>query len=71
MICWGVLSIRSSCELKERVLWGSDYPIPKYYYTDVDTKTYYHDLIQKLKDVVSQEDFEKVTHKNFEKLFGK
>ena len=53
--------------LSDRVMWGSDYPITKYYYPDVDTKTYYHDLIQKLKDAVSQEDFEKVTYKNFEK----
>lgn len=57
--------------LSERVLWGSDYPIPKYYYPDVDMKTYYLDLVQKLKNSVSQEDFEKITHKNFEKLFGK
>ena len=56
--------------LSERVLWGSDYPIPKYYYPDMDMKTYYLDLVQKLKNSVSQEDFEKITHKNFEKLFG-
>lgn len=56
--------------LSERVLWGSDYPIPKYYYPDMDMKTYYLDLVQKLKNSVSQEDFEKIKHKNFEKLFG-
>ena len=56
--------------LSGRVLWGSDYPIPKYYYPDMDMKTYYLDLVQKLKNSVSQEDFEKITHKNFEKLFG-
>lgn len=55
--------------LSERVLWGSDYPIPKYYYPDMDMKTYYLDLVQKLKDSVSQECFEMITHKNFESLF--
>jgi hypothetical protein len=57
--------------LSERVLWGSDYPIPQYYYPDMDMKTYYLDLVKKLKNSVSQEDFEKITHKNFETLFGK
>lgn len=57
--------------LSERVLWGSDYPIPKYYYPDMDMKTYYLDLLQKLKDSVNQEDFEMITHKNFEKIFGR
>lgn len=57
-------------KLSDRVLWGSDYPITKYYYPKTDLKAYYLDLIQKLKDSVSQDDFELITHKNFEKLFG-
>lgn len=57
-------------KLSERVLWGSDYPITKYYYPDKDMKTYYLDLVKKLKDSISQDDFELITHKNFEKLFG-
>ncbi len=57
-------------KLSDRVLWGSDYPIPKYYYPEADMKAYYLDLIQKLKDSVSRDDFELITHKNFEKLFG-
>ena len=56
--------------LSDRVLWGSDYPIPKYYYPKADMKAYYLDLIQKLKDSVSRDDFELITHKNYEKLFG-
>ena len=65
-------NIAKLCEenLSERVLWGSDYPIPKYYYPDMDMKAYYLDLIQKLKDSVSKDDFELTTHKNFERLFG-
>lgn len=57
-------------KLSNRVLWGTDYPIPKYYYPEKDMRTYYLDLVQKLVDSISQEDFELITHKNFEKLFG-
>lgn len=64
--------IRQLCDekLSDRVLWGTDYPIPKYYYPKKDMRTYYLDLVQKLKDSTSQEDFELITNKNFEKLFG-
>ncbi len=60
------------CEqgLSDRVLWGSDYPIPKYYYPEADMKAYYLDFIQKLKDSVNKDDYELITHKNFERLFG-
>lgn len=57
-------------KLSERVLWGSDYPIPKYYYPQHDMKTYYLGLIRQLKDYVNDDDFELITHKNFEKFFG-
>ena len=57
-------------KLSNHVLWGTDYPIPKYYYLDTDMKIYYLDLVQKLKDSISQGDFELITHKNFKKLFG-
>ena len=57
-------------KLSNHVLLGTDYPIPKYYYLDMDMKIYYIDLVQKLKDSISQGDFELITHKNFKKLFG-
>lgn len=55
--------------LQERVLWGSDYPIPKYYYPQEDMKAYYLGLVQQLRNTVDNEDFERITHKNFERLF--
>lgn len=60
------------CEekLSERVLWGSDYPITKYYYHQTDMKTYYLGLIKQLKETINNDDFERITHKNFETLFG-
>jgi len=57
-------------KLSNRVLWGTDYPIPKYYYPEKDMRTYYLDLVKKLEDSISQDDFELITHRNFEKLFG-
>ena len=57
-------------KLSERVLWGTDYPIPKYYYPQNDMKTYYLGLIRQLKASVNNDDFELITYKNFEKLFG-
>ena len=57
-------------KLSERVLWGTDYPIPKYYNPQDEMKTYYLDLIWQLKNAVNNDDFERITHKNFEKLFG-
>lgn len=56
--------------LSDRALWGSDYPIPKYYYPDKDMKEYYLTLIQQLKERIKAEDFEKITYTNFRKLFG-
>ena len=56
--------------LSDRVLWGSDYPIPKFYYPDKDMKDYYLTLIQQLKETIKAEDFEKITYTNLKKLFG-
>ena len=55
----------------DRILWGTDYPIPKHFYPDRDMKEYYMSLVTELKRCVSEEDFEKITQKNFERLFGK
>ena len=57
-------------KLSDRVLWGTDYPIPQYYYPHTNMRTYYLELVQQLINSISQEDFELITYKNFEKLFG-
>lgn len=54
----------------DRILWGTDYPIPKHFYPDRNMKEYYMGLVMELKRSVSEENFEKITHKNFECLFG-
>ena len=54
----------------DRVLWGSDYPIPKYYYSNKDMKRYYNELLEELKQQVSYEDYIKITQTNAQRLFN-
>lgn len=56
--------------LTDKVLWGTDYPIPKYYYPKQDMKQYYYSLLSKLKDSVSTEAYEKITNLNARRLFS-
>lgn len=56
--------------LADRVLWGTDYPIPKYYFRRKSMSKYYNSLIKSLNNAVSQSEFEKITYKNFNVLFG-
>lgn len=56
-------------KLSDRVLWGTDYPIPKFFFKDLDMKTYYQDLLLELHNSLSESDYEKITKNNFQKLF--
>ena len=55
------------CEigLSDRVLWGTDYPIPKYYDRDENMRHYYDTLISDLKSKIKGSDFEKITKTTF------
>lgn len=57
-------------KLSDRVLWGTDYPIPRYYYPNLDMKEYYLNLVHRLQDAVKPDDFEKITRTNFKILFN-
>lgn len=54
----------------DRVLWGTDYPIPKYFYPNTDMLSYYINQLQKLKDEIPQQEFYKITHSNFFNIFS-
>lgn len=56
--------------LSTRVLWGTDYPIIKYYYHSEDIKAYYLDLVCQLKHSIDQYDFDSITYQNFEQIFN-
>ena len=65
-------NIKRLCDekLSERVLWGTDYPIPRYYFPDKNMKAYYLELVYKLKVAVGLDDFENIIHHNYVRLFG-
>ncbi len=56
--------------LSSRVLWGTDYPIPKYYYENLDMTRHYTDIVEALQASICQEDFSKITYSNFAERFG-
>ena len=64
--------VRLLCDegLADRILWGTDYPIPKYFYSKRDMPEYYLDLVDQLRNMVSNEDFEKITRVNFYRFFS-
>lgn len=55
--------------LADRILWGTDYPIPKYFYRRKNMKSYYDSLVSSLKKNTNAPDFDKITNTNFNKLF--
>lgn len=63
------ISLLCKENLSDRVLWGTDYPIPKYHFPDTDMKTYYLDLVNQLKSTIDKVDFEMIMHGNFERIF--
>ena len=64
-------NVKMLCDenLSDRVLWGSDYPITRYYYPDLDMKEYYQKLVNQLKETINPDDFEKITYQNSKKIF--
>ena len=58
-----------AAELSDRILWGTDYPIPRYFYPNDDMTTYYHRQLSMLASIIPELDFEKITSTNFNKVF--
>lgn len=56
--------------LADKVLWGTDYPIPKYYYRGDNMRQYYNALISNLKSKIEASDFEKITKINFNNIMN-
>lgn len=50
--------------LISRVLWGSDYPVMRYFY-DIPSEEYYIQRIEEVRQALTNEDFELITQKNF------
>lgn len=63
------MSIENIIKLREeglitRVLWGSDFPIMRYFY-DIPAEEYYTRKINEARKALREEDFSQITHKNF------
>lgn len=61
------------CEagLADRVIFGTDYPIPRHFYPDRDMKEYYKTLLSELADALNPKDFDTITCRNHVKVYGK
>lgn len=59
-----------SAELADRILWGTDYPIPKYFFRNESMADYYQSIVNELTtNETTKLHFDKITHLNFEKVF--
>lgn len=56
--------------LSEKLLWGTDMCIPKYYTKDLDMTKYYRAKIQDFREICSLEQYEQVIYQNAVKLFN-
>lgn len=57
-------------ELSEKLLWGTDMCIPKYFNRSLNLATYYKSKLQIFRETCTQEQYEQVTFKNAIKLFN-
>lgn len=55
--------------LENRILWGSDYPIPRYYYPDSDMGIYYKKELQTMKSRVTPNIYDKIKFYNFQTIW--
>lgn len=55
--------------LSNRILWGTDYPLPMLFNEGKDTELYFHKLLSDLSSQLSEDDFTKITYRNYEQLF--
>jgi uncharacterized protein len=54
----------------DRILWGTDYPIPRYFYPEANMQLYYEGLLSALQKSVTQADYGKITSENFLRCYG-
>ncbi len=64
-------NIASLCSqgLEDRILWGTDYPIPKYFSRTEDMQKYYDSLVESLRSTVTPRQFRKITELNFHNFY--
>ena len=55
---------------EHRILWGSDYPIIKFYERNLDYCKFYREQLVLLREMVNSDTFERITCSNFSKIFN-
>lgn len=60
-----------SCNLEDRIMWGSDYPIPHMFYPHKNIGDMYVRKVAKLKSTISDIAFSKIIGINFERFYLK
>lgn len=58
-----------NANLTNRVLWGSDLPIISYFYQNIDVISYYNNLLESLKNSISDQEYISITQQNATTLF--
>lgn len=56
--------------LIERMMWGTDYPLPNVFYPNIEASKYYNDLVEKVKSVMGPKDWGMLSSVNYYKIFG-
>lgn len=52
-----------------KILWGSDIPINEYFFKNISTKEYYTQRMEILKEILTVEQLDTITFKNYHTLF--
>lgn len=55
--------------LANRLMFGTDYPLQMVFYPDKDYQAMYREMIDDTRNVMSEDEWELVSHLNFEKVF--
>lgn len=59
------------CGFADRIMFGTDYPLHNVFYAGENMEDLYHKIVDEIKGTMSEAEWELVSHKNFERLFGK
>lgn len=56
--------------LENKLLWGTDMCIPKYFHPEIDIPTYYKEKLTAFRKICSEEQYRRVTYMNATKVFN-
>jgi predicted TIM-barrel fold metal-dependent hydrolase len=59
------------CGFADRIMFGTDYPLHNVFYAGENMEDLYLKIVDGIKGTMSEAEWELVSHKNFERLFGK